>query len=66
VIVVKKQYWDTRQTFTLMHELGHLLLHKPSSIDDEHDLQSHQGHEREANAFARYLLIPVLGLFDYS
>lgn len=43
VIVVKKQYWDTRQTFTLMHELGHLLLHKTSSIDDEHDLQSHRG-----------------------
>jgi len=35
VIVVKKQDWDTRQTFTLMHELGHLLLHKTSSIDDE-------------------------------
>jgi len=58
VIVVKKQNWDTQQTFTLMHELGHLLLHKTSSIDDEHDLLSHQGHEREANAFAGYLLAP--------
>lgn len=58
VIVVKKQDWDTRQSFTLMHELGHLLLHKTSSIDDEHDLQSHRGHEREANAFAGYLLVP--------
>jgi len=58
VIVVKKQDWDTRQTFTLMHELGHLLLHKTSSIDDERDLESHRGHEREANAFAGHLLVP--------
>lgn len=58
VIVLKKQDWDTRQSFTLMHELGHLLLHKTSSIDDERDLESHRGHEREANAFAGYLLVP--------
>lgn len=58
VIVVKKQDFETRQSFTLMHELGHLLLHKISSIDDERDLQSHRGHEREANAFAGYLLVP--------
>lgn len=58
VIVVKKQDWDTRQSFTLMHELGHLLLHKTSSIDDENDLESHRGHEREANAFAGYMLVP--------
>jgi len=58
VIVVKKQDSESRQSFTLMHELGHLLLHKISSIDDERDLQSHRGHEREANAFAGYLLVP--------
>ena len=58
VIVVKKLDWDTRQTFTLMHELGHVLLHKTSSIDDEQDMESHRGHEREANAFAGYLLVP--------
>lgn len=58
VIVIKKQQWEVRQTFTLMHELGHLLLHKTSSIDDEQDLQSHQGLEREANAFAGHLLVP--------
>jgi len=58
VIVVKKQDWDTRQTFTLMHELGHVLLHKSSSIDDERDMESHRGHERGANAFAGYLLVP--------
>jgi len=58
VIVIKKQSWEPQQSFTLMHELGHLLLHKTSSIDDEHDLQSHQGHERDANAFAGHLLVP--------
>lgn len=58
VIVIKKQVSDTQQTFTLMHELGHLLLHKASSIDDESDLNSHEGKEREANAFAGLLLVP--------
>ncbi len=66
VIVVKKQDWETRQSFTLMHELGHLLLHKTSSIDDERDLQSHRGHEREANAFAGYLLVPDAFLASIS
>jgi Zn-dependent peptidase ImmA (M78 family) len=58
LIVVKKQAAETRQTFTLMHELGHVLLHKSSSIDDEADLYSREGQEREANAFAGYLLVP--------
>lgn len=58
VIVVKKQDSDTRQTFTMMHELGHLLLHETSSIDDEGDLHAREGEEREANAFAGYLLVP--------
>ena len=58
VIVVRKQSRESRQTFTLMHELGHLLLHKASSIDDEQDFESHQGRERAANAFAGHLLVP--------
>lgn len=66
VIVVKKQDWDTRQSFTLMHELGHLLLHKTSSIDDERDMQSHLGYEREANAFAGHLLVPDAFLASIS
>ncbi len=58
LIVLKKQNAETRQTFTLMHELGHVLLHKTSSIDDENDLASPKGFEREANAFAGYVLVP--------
>jgi len=58
VIVVRRQWPEQRQTFTLMHELGHLLLHKSSFIDDEDDLYSHEGRERVANAFAGHLLVP--------
>ncbi|MFM4938140.1 helix-turn-helix domain-containing protein [Aeromonas enteropelogenes] len=58
VIVVKKQKPDSRQSFTLMHELGHLLLHRASSIDDEADLHASSGTEQEANAFAGHLLVP--------
>lgn len=58
VIVVKKSRWETQQTFTLMHELGHLMLHKASSIDDDDDMRSRVGQERDANAFAGHLLVP--------
>src|SRR6185312_2143275 len=58
VIVVKKSRAETQQTFTLMHELGHLMLHRASSIDDEADMHSRVGHEREANAFAGHVLVP--------
>lgn len=58
VIVVKKQAADAQQVFTLMHELGHLLLHRISSIDDDADMHAHDGREQEANAFAGHLLVP--------
>lgn len=58
VIVVKKQAADAQQVFTLMHELGHLLLHRSSSIDDDEDMHARGGREQEANAFAGYLLVP--------
>lgn len=58
VIVVKKLPWESQQSFTLMHELGHLLLHKTSYIDDERDMYSHEGCEQEANAFAGHVLVP--------
>ncbi len=69
VIFIKKLNPETRQSFTLMHELGHLLLHKESSIDDENDLQSHQGRERDANAFAGRVLVPddfLMKIYDES
>jgi len=59
LIVVKKQRRDAEQSFTLMHELGHLLLYKASSIDDDRDFHdTHSFQERGANAFAGCLLVP--------
>lgn len=58
VIVVKKQDAEARQSFTLMHELGHVLLHRMSSVDDEADMRAAQGVERAANQFAAHLLMP--------
>ena len=60
VIVIKKES-EARQTFTLMHELGHILMHQQSFIDDDDSLkpQHSQQHEREANQFAGKLLVPT-------
>lgn len=58
LIFVKKQAAEVRQTFTLMHELGHLILHKSSFIDDMNDIYAADGQESEANAFAGLLLVP--------
>lgn len=58
VIVVTKQRSGAPQAFTLMHELGHLLLHENSFIDEESDLRSYQGKEKAANAFAGHVLVP--------
>lgn len=58
VILIRKQPYDTRQSFTLMHELGHVLLHRNSFIDEQEDLDSDQGRERIANSFAGHLLVP--------
>jgi Zn-dependent peptidase ImmA (M78 family) len=58
LIFVKKYSASVRQTFTLMHELAHLLLHQDSFIDEESDLFAHSGQEREANDFAGLLLVP--------
>ncbi|MFZ5526024.1 MAG: helix-turn-helix domain-containing protein [Pseudomonadota bacterium] len=66
VIVVKKQDFPARQSFTLAHELGHVLLHRTSWIDDERDFDSHEVGEQQANAFAGFFLVPdeVLTMVD--
>lgn len=58
LIATKKQRNPVIQSFTVMHELGHLLLHRTSSIDEEHDMRTYRGHEKEANEFAGALLVP--------
>ncbi len=54
-----KKTTPERQTFTLFHELAHVLLHGESHIDDEDNLQSNQHNinEQEANQFAGYCLL---------
>ena len=56
------------QTFTLFHELGHLLLHNRSCIDNEDNLRSNQSEEdeREANQFAADCLLPEEALRDIA
>lgn len=58
IIVIKKQASLGAQTFTLMHEFAHLLLHRESAIDNDEDFDNYQGKEKEANDFAGNLLIP--------
>jgi len=59
LIVVKKARNEVRETFTLFHELGHILLHEESWIDDAADFASETGEEAEANRFAGLVLIPT-------
>jgi Zn-dependent peptidase ImmA (M78 family) len=66
VIFVAKQDYESRQAFTLMHELGHVVLHRKSSIDDRADLVSHTGREQQANRFASHVLIPDAALRELS
>lgn len=58
LILVKKQKNIGRQLFTLAHELGHLVMHRSSFIDDDDDLLATRGRERQANLFAGHLLVP--------
>lgn len=58
VILIKKQQAESRQSFTLMHELGHVLLHKDSLIDEGDYFHSSRTRERDANEFAGHLLVP--------
>lgn len=58
VIFIKKQGSEARQAFTLMHELGHLMLHRESYIDDEENFYSYRQKEKAANEFAGNMLVP--------
>lgn len=58
LVVIKKSRNEARQSFTLMHELAHILIHRESMVDEEEDFISHAGKERTANRFAADLLVP--------
>ncbi|OED38232.1 hypothetical protein AB833_20485 [Chromatiales bacterium (ex Bugula neritina AB1)] len=58
VIFVRKQEAESRQLFTLAHELGHLLLHRTHFIDGRKEFYAKSKHEAEANRFAGLFLVP--------
>jgi Zn-dependent peptidase ImmA (M78 family) len=58
LIFVKKQHADAPESFTLFHELAHLLLHRMSVIDDDAQMLAETKIEQQANAFAGHLLVP--------
>lgn len=68
IIVIRKENVEVRQTFTLAHELGHVLLFRESTIDSISSLTSHETKERLANEFAGNFLIPQekLDAIDHS
>ena len=49
---------DDHFWFTVFHEIGHLLLHKPKGIVLEEEDQKVTNEEREANEFSANVLIP--------
>lgn len=64
VLGVNNWHVETRQRFTIAHELGHLLMHPDELFvdgvlkrDDESSLAI-KSHEIEANSFAAELLMP--------
>ena len=68
VIGVNSSHPETRQRFTIAHELGHVLLHKEESLHvdetasirfrDEESSLATKSDEIEANQFAAELLMP--------
>ena len=65
LIAVNAYHANTRQRFTIAHELGHLILHRGVFVDtlrvNLRDGQASQGtdyEEVQANAFAAELLMP--------
>lgn len=69
VIGVNRDQASVRKRFTIAHELGHLLLHKPEAVHVDRGFRvrlrspaSREGVERaemEANRFAAEILMPI-------
>lgn len=75
VIGVNSNHSETRQRFTIAHELGHLLLHPgenyvdrnfPIFFRDEHSSTAEIRAEIEANQFAADLLMPKRMILDLT
>ncbi len=62
VVVVKTQRLETRLTWTLVHELGHLLvghLGAKLNLQTGEYIAAPKWHEEEADRFARNVLLPA-------
>lgn len=55
VILVNNKIQNARKTFTIAHELGHIIMHLPQNII----LSKHRDIEKEANEFASEFLVPA-------
>ena len=60
LIILNADDADTRQRFTLGHELAHILLHPvtQTAFTDSHGLSAHEHLERTCDYFAGCLLMP--------
>lgn len=68
IIGINDAHPETRQNFTIAHEMGHIVLHQldqvhvdkkfPVKLRDDVSSQAIDPHEIEANAFAAALLMP--------
>ncbi|MBF2736021.1 MAG: ImmA/IrrE family metallo-endopeptidase, partial [Betaproteobacteria bacterium AqS2] len=63
IIFVAKEKDERNQSFTLLHELAHLIMHQEDAIDGEQSLASFNGasrnrREAEANELASHVLLP--------
>ncbi|MBF2735068.1 MAG: ImmA/IrrE family metallo-endopeptidase, partial [Betaproteobacteria bacterium AqS2] len=69
IIFVAKEKDERNQSFTLLHELAHLIMHQKDAIDGEQSLASFGGASRsrreiEANALASHVLLPESALTE--
>jgi len=71
-IVVNRDEFPLRQTFTIAHELGHKILHEDWARSSEYQVllrnpqeQSKDFREKEADAFAANLLMPRFMMDEY-
>ncbi len=72
VIVVNRDEFPLRQTFTIAHELGHKVLHEEWARSSEYQVllrnpleQNRDFREKEADAFAANLLMPRFMMDEY-
>ena len=72
VIVVNREEFPLRQTFTIAHELGHKVLHEEWARSSDYQVLLRNPHEqnpnfreKEADAFAANLLMPRFMMDEY-